>query len=364
MGSLSQSSSPWTEMPKCIPKENSTLTYCVYTSDVFANGRGISFFTTPSVAERVAALPAFTRKDLYDKVNIFDDPPWEIKVIPGRGRGLFATRTLYRGDRIVAATPVGVYLSDALVPDFKLGYIYLHTAFIHLPKPTQQLFLSAMAGSEGDPIMERVNTNAFSGDFEGEPHFLMYPETARMNHDCRPNAMYYYDPKTLIHSTIAARTIEPGEEITIPYDNILRQRSERQKSLSNYWGFQCTCSLCSSSATETARSDTRIAEIIELQTELANWSPWSTGTPTKAEMLISLYEEEHLHAAKATGHTFAALAYNAVGDKMMAEWHAELALEAGMVNSGPNDDERAMKQLLNDPEGHWSWMARKQTREL
>lgn len=178
MGSLSQSSSPWTEMPKCIPKENSTLTYCVYTSDVFANGRGISFFTTPSVAERVAALPAFTRKDLYDKVNIFDDPPWEIKVIPGRGRGLFATRTLYRGDRIVAATPVGVYLSDALVPDFKLGYIYLHTAFIHLPKPTQQLFLSAMAGSEGDPIMERVNTNAFSGDFEGEPHFLMYPETA------------------------------------------------------------------------------------------------------------------------------------------------------------------------------------------
>lgn len=54
-----------------------------------------------------------------------------------------------------------------------------------------------------------------------------------MNHDCRPkydtlilcrllmklighSAMYYYDPKTLIHSTIAARTIEPGEEITIP----------------------------------------------------------------------------------------------------------------------------------------------------
>jgi hypothetical protein len=30
------------------------------------------------------------------------------------------------------------------------------------------------------------------------------------------SAMYYYDPKTLIHSTIAARTIEPGEEITIP----------------------------------------------------------------------------------------------------------------------------------------------------
>ena len=113
-----------------------------------------------------------------------------------------------------------------------------------------------------------------------------------------------------------------------------------------------------------ARSDSRIQEILDLQTELANWSPWSAGTPAMAEMLISLYEEEHLHAAKATGHTFAALAYSGVGDKMMAEWHAELALEAGMVNSGPNDDATAMKKLLEDPEGHWSWMARRPKGEL
>lgn len=30
------------------------------------------------------------------------------------------------------------------------------------------------------------------------------------------SAMYYYDPRTLIHRTIAAETIEPGQEITIP----------------------------------------------------------------------------------------------------------------------------------------------------
>jgi len=38
----------------------------------------------------------------------------------------------------------------------------------------------------GDEIMERINTNAFAGEFEGEPHFMLYPETALMNHDCRP----------------------------------------------------------------------------------------------------------------------------------------------------------------------------------
>ena len=171
-------STPWTEQVKCIPKENSTAAYCVYSNDEFANNRGISFFTTPSIADKIAALPAFSKKNIYNSVNKFNDAPWEIRSMHGRGKGLFATRTLYRGDQIVAATPIGVYHTDALPPDYELEYIYLHTAFIQLPKATQQIFLSTMAGSEGDPIMERVNTNAFFGDFEGSPHFLMYPETA------------------------------------------------------------------------------------------------------------------------------------------------------------------------------------------
>jgi hypothetical protein len=351
----------WTEEVKCIP--NITESYCVYTNDNFANGRGISFFTTPAIAERVASLPAFTRKRLYDNVNVFDNPPWEIKYIPGRGNGLFATRTLHRGDPIVADTPVGVYHSDAFPHDFPLGYIYLHTAFIQLPKPSQKLFLETMAFAEGDPIMERINTNAFSGEFEGASHFLMYPETARMNHDCRPNAMYYYDPKTLIHATQASRTIRPGEEITIPYINILQPRSDRQAALSNYWGFKCTCSLCSSSSTHTHNSDARIRRIIHLQNALADWSSSSLGSPSTAQKLIDLYEEEGIHAAKGTGHIFAALAYNAVGETGKAREHAEKALEAGLVNNGHVNgeagDESEMKSLLGWAEGHWSFMARR-----
>lgn len=366
LDSASTEFSPWTEQIQCIPKENSTGTYCVHSSEDFANGRGISFFTTPSIADRVITLPAFTnaKKSLYDKVNKFNNPPWEVKVIPGRGKGLFATRTLHRGDQIVADTPVGVYHTDALQYDHRLGYVYLHTSFMHLPKATQQLFLGTMAASEGDPIMERINTNAFAGDFEGSPHFLMYPETALMNHDCRPNAMYYYDPKTLIHSTEAARTIEVGEEITIPYNNILAPRSERQRSLNDYWGFKCTCSLCSGSSEEIRASDSRLERIVELQKSLADWTPWSDGTPAMAEELISLYEEERLHAAKATGHTFAALAYNAVGDSKIAEWHAEFALDAGMVNSGTDEDADEMKKLLEDSKGHWSYNIRNRKTEL
>jgi hypothetical protein len=171
-------SHPWTREPKCITDKDTMETFCVYTSGRFANGRGISFFTTPSIAKRVEELPAFKEQGIYEKANVFDDAPWEIRNIPGRGNGLFATRTLHRGDEIIVDTPVGVFQSDAFFADYGIGYKYLHIAFDQLPKKTRDIFMRTAAHSPGDPLMERINTNAFAGDFEGAPHFLMYPETA------------------------------------------------------------------------------------------------------------------------------------------------------------------------------------------
>jgi len=83
-----------------------------------------------------------------------------------------------------------------------------------------------------------------------------------------------------------------------------------------------------------------------------------------AEELIALYEEEGLWAAKAAGHTLAALAYNAVGNTKVAEFHADFALEAGMVNSGTDEDAEQMKLLLEDPKAHWSYRVRARKDEL
>ncbi|TVY12524.1 hypothetical protein LARI1_G009549 [Lachnellula arida] len=181
---------PWSREPQCLTEKGTNESYCVYTNEKFANGRGISFFTTPSIAEKVTHLPAFTDPKLHKHVNKFhDDPPWEMRNVPGRGNGLFATRTLHRGDLILANTPMGVYQSDAFFPDYELGYKYLRKSFDQLPKSSREIFLRMATHNPGDPVMERINTNAFAGDFEGAPHFILYPETAKcklMNHDCRP----------------------------------------------------------------------------------------------------------------------------------------------------------------------------------
>lgn len=176
--------SPWTHKPKCTPRDQANETYCIYTDSEFANGRGISFFTSPSIAKRVLELPAFTEPGIHDDVNTSTETegsPWEVRNIPGRGNGLFATRTLYRGDRILASTPVGVFQSDAFLSDYQVGYKHLDFAFQQLAKPTREKIMRMATHKQGHRIMERINTNAFAGDFEDSPHFLLYPETGVSN---------------------------------------------------------------------------------------------------------------------------------------------------------------------------------------
>ncbi|KAF8850985.1 SET domain-containing protein [Acephala macrosclerotiorum] len=355
-----QASSPWTHTPECIHSDGNTEEYCVYTNNTFAHGRGISFFTSPTIATRIAELSAFTNQSVHDNVNNFEDPPWEVRDIPGKGNGLFATRELHRGDLILADTPVGILESDAFLLDYPIGYRYLHTAFDRLPDATKDLVMRTAAHSPGDPYMERINTNAFAGDFEGKPHFLLYPETSLMNHDCRPNTLYYHDTSTLIHATYASRTILPGEEITITYINILQPRSERRAVLKQTWQFDCQCSLCSRSESANQASDARIAQISHLQSHLSDWTATSIATPAMADKLLSLYEEEGIHAAQGVGHMLAALAYNANGDVSMAKKHARLALEGGVVTDGSRQkDEADLRALRESPNTHWSYLARK-----
>lgn len=218
--------SPWTHKPDCIHNEDNTEEYCVFTNESFAHGRGISFFTSPSIAARVAELSAFTNSTVHDNVNKFENAPWEMRNVPGRGNGLFATRTLHRGDPIVADTPVGVFQSDAFFLDYPIGYKYLHKAFDRLPETTKEIVMRTAAHSPGDPYMERINTNAFAGNFEGASHFLFYPETAvsicqirsrdntetfiqLMNHDCRPKYVYDCFPECSANSLALYITMIP-----------------------------------------------------------------------------------------------------------------------------------------------------------
>ena len=93
-----------------------------------------------------------------------------------------------------------------------------------------------------------------------------------MNHDCRPNAHYYFDPKTLTQHVHALRTILPGEEITISYIDPAQKRKARLHALKESWGFPCGCSSCSATSTVHSASDDRISQIEDIREELEDYA--------------------------------------------------------------------------------------------
>lgn len=134
------------------------------------------------------------------------------------------------------------------------------------------------------------------------------------------------------------------------------ERDQRVNTIKASWGFDCSCSACTLPNFLARESDRRLAIIEQLGEELSDWSEESNATPAKAEILISLSQQERLFGFMAFPYRLAALAYNAVGDSDMAAKYALLAVEAAFLEDGEHhDDTLATIELLEGLENHWSW---------
>jgi len=352
----------WTEPPYCKPSLNGSQTFCVYTNATFASGRGISIVTTPQIAEMMADFLAFTDATLLDGLNQVDNPPYFSKALPGKGIGVIANRTLQRGHRVFAYSTVLIVHRGTLsqLDDDTRAELY-HRAVDALPNKTKDLYMG-LHGYVGtiDQVQDIMVTNAFQFYFGNDvAHNGVIPETSRMNHDCRPNVAYFFDPESLTHFSHAVRTIYPGEEITVTYIDNTVSYEKRQEDLNFSWGFDCSCSLCSSPRMFVDESDKRIDMMRNISRALKNWTENSTATVDMAETLIELYKLERLESAMGDAYQQAAMTYASFGQLYPAIKYGMLSVEYLLLTDGPVDSELlAMQEFSRDPMKHWSWMQR------
>ncbi|KAL2133583.1 hypothetical protein VTI74DRAFT_2147 [Chaetomium olivicolor] len=324
----------------------------------------------------MATLPAFIEPDLVKGINQGINrttlPKYEMKEIPGKGMGLIAKDFIRRGDLLMANTASLMIDYRAFSELTKEQYTTLQLHAVEnlpLPHRTAVLNLSPhdndVSGLTRQELVDKIAaTNGFDidpdGDDEDQHHsfFVLFPEIARMNHDCRPNAEYHYDHATLSQSIHATRDIFPGEELTLSYINPLMSRSARMAKLRT-WGFECTCPLCSLDEARAEESDARIEQIGKVRKELRDWSKGSRACPEMAELLVSLYEMERLWGIVHEAYTLAALEFNAWGDPWTAVKYARLGVEWGIPMVGEDDEDMGeLRRLAEDPWGHWSWLRR------
>lgn len=173
--SQTQSPHSWSYNPECIHSQSLEVEICVWTDTNFANGRGISVIATPESAAAVAKNKIFRDSQLARTANSVFGPPYEMRQLPGRGFGLIANRTVQRGERIFAHTPILIAQAITETGLEKDELFRLHRIAVErLPERSRDLFMALHGHFGGDPVYDRFSTNAFNVfDFAA-----MFPETA------------------------------------------------------------------------------------------------------------------------------------------------------------------------------------------
>lgn len=192
------------------------------------------------------------------------DPLCSLEEIPGKGKGLVATRTIPIGTRILSEKPIIRVPKDA--PDTLALRASINKQVDALTPDQRQDFISMHNIYDGDAASRylgiiRTNAIPFGDDVEGGGIFL---DACRINHACDNNAQKSWNENIKQHTVHALRDIEKGEEITIYYLGVLNSRKARQDALQRKFAFTCSCRLCSLPPDQRQESDRRLDEILKL----------------------------------------------------------------------------------------------------
>lgn len=207
----------------------------------------------------------------------------------GRGLGLFTTRSIPAYSEILREAPLILLEPTDDLPQLYEQFIslrkpgsdealqrrYLALSHQEVPQRDQRLRekltergFDAATVEEMVLVASIMQTNAFNvdvGNGMGCNHRALFPQIARINHSCVPNAHVCFYPSST--STITAaekpasslhhhrrrqegrmvvhalRNLHEGEEVQIAYFSILLSRPERQTKAQK-WGFTCRCPAC------------------------------------------------------------------------------------------------------------------------
>ncbi|KAK7968950.1 SET domain-containing protein [Apiospora saccharicola] len=161
---------------------------------------------------------------------------------PERGLGLFASRRISQGLKILSEEPFLVDESrqdmvGGIAQEFPALPLHVQALFTRLYAGPSDLVPVLNAGPDRDqrsvaiPRLQRiVELNSVEGAGTG---CFLSPAVSTVNHDCIPNAFVYYNYESGLVALHALRVIEPNEEVTVDYlqDSIYLDSDERQDRL-------------------------------------------------------------------------------------------------------------------------------------
>jgi hypothetical protein len=283
-------------------------------------------------------------------------PVFEVKELPGKGRGLIACVDIAPGTRILCEKPLLTAGAHPMSVE-KLEKMFA-AKLRALPKSSQRQFLSPQNNHPGKfPFSNIFKTNALPCGPDS-PEGGVYPTICFINHSCIPNAHNNWNPNAEHETIHAIRPIRAGEEIMIAYDRggpLDVRRAFLQKS----FGFKCTCCGCARPSFELEVSNNLRQAIEKLDVAIGD-PMYMKAMPDKSlgacrSLLMALDREYAGYAGILNSRVY----YDAFqiciahGDQARASVFAERSYETRVLCEGGDSPEaKRMKALALRPATH------------
>jgi len=153
---------------------------------------------------------------------------------------------------------------DKLSPDQQKLYFTLHSGHGQDPKAWPSRIHSSVSPREQERIREQHHARTGkepslisifqTNCMEKVKGAAIFPHAARFNHCCNPNACFTWNSAIGKETIHAMSDIQPGDQITLSYCDMIHDKSLRTWELKHY-GFVCDCRAC----TENEEDDTTFA---------------------------------------------------------------------------------------------------------
>jgi len=238
-----------------------------------------------------------------------------IHEIPGKGRGVVATKNIMAGTLILAEDPLMTVPKPATEKTVLEKFKKL--------SPSEQIqFLDLHDSGNAEKSVWRIfRTNCMNvcGFAElGVEESAVYNSISRINHSCSPNAVWSCKNGNVRRQEVrACRNIEEGEEIQCSYVRVadFACKAQRKNRLLDRWDFVCACEVCSLTGSALEENEEIRAEIRKCDENLASLRSQTyksnpgliqdkqqlalTETQLKLDMMMDI-EEESVLALPAT----------------------------------------------------------------
>ncbi|KAJ7209592.1 hypothetical protein GGX14DRAFT_630897, partial [Mycena pura] len=229
-------------------------------------------------------------------------PLYALELSSDKGMAMVARRKIQVGELIASERPLVVSRTNpAIAEDQNKSGIFYRAALSGLSAAARKSVLSLRNsfGPEREPILGILLTNCLPVTIPGAPETQysgLFPVLCRANHDCSPNANFFFNTRSFTGQLHAVHSIAENEEITVLYSELAAPRKERQAELLEHYKFLCECRTCSLPLAQAEESDARRRAIGEMIPLMHRGVYADDLTVARIEELLAWAQEEGLHA--------------------------------------------------------------------